>query len=151
MKNHNVSINRKARYNYEIIDTYEAGLVLMGTEIKSIRSGNANLADSYAHADNGELWLRNLHISQYAAAAKSNHNPTRTRKLLLRRREIIELTHNIGARGLTVVPLKLYLKNGLAKVELGLARGKKRYDKRQTIIERERKREAERAIKNRSV
>ncbi|PZC45900.1 MAG: SsrA-binding protein [Chloroflexi bacterium] len=151
MKNHNVSINRKARYNYEIIDTYEAGLVLMGTEIKSIRSGNANLADSYAHPDNGELWLRNLHISRYAAAASSNHNPTRSRKLLLRRSQIIELTHNIGARGLTVVPLKLYLKNGLAKVELGLARGKKRYDKRQTIIERDRKREADRAIKNRRV
>ena len=148
MESHNISINRKARYNYEILETYEAGLVLTGTENKSIRSGNANLADAYAHADGGELWLRNLHISQYAAAS-SNHHPTRTRKLLLRRNQIIELTHNIGARGLTVVPLKLYLKNGLAKIELALARGKKRHDKRQTIIERDRKREADRAIKNR--
>ena len=149
MKSHNISINRKARYNYEILETYEAGLVLTGTEIKSIRSGSANLSDAYAHADGGELWLRNLHIARYAAAAESNHNPTRARKLLLRRSEIIELSHNIGARGLTVVPLKLYLKNGLAKVELGLARGKKRYDKRQSIIERDRRREADRAIKNR--
>ena len=148
MESHNISINRKARYNYEILETYEAGLVLTGTEIKSIRSGNANMADAYAHADGGELWLRNLHIAHYAASS-SNHHPTRTRKLLLRRSQIIELTHNIGARGLTVVPLKLYLKNGLAKIELALARGKKRYDKRQTIIERDRKREADRAIKNR--
>ena len=139
MESHNISINRKARYNYEILETYEAGLVLTGTEIKSIRSGNANMADAYAHADGGELWLRNLHIAHYAASS-SNHHPTRTRKLLLRRSQIIELTHNIGARGLTVVPLKLYLKNGLAKIELALARGKKRYDKRQTIIERDRKR-----------
>ena len=150
MESHNISINRKARYNYEILQTYEAGLVLTGTEIKSIRSGNANMADAYAHADGGELWLRNLHIAHYAASS-SNHHPTRTRKLLLRRSQIIELTHNIGARGLTVVPLKLYLKNGLAKIELALARGKKRYDKRQTIIERDRKREADRAIKNRRI
>jgi len=150
MESHNISINRKARYNYEILETYEAGLVLTGTEIKSIRSGNANMADAYAHADGGELWLRNLHIAHYAASS-SNHHPTRTRKLLLRRSQIIELTHNIGARGLTVVPLKLYLKNGLAKIELALARGKKRYDKRQTIIERDRKREADRAIKNRGI
>ena len=150
MESHYISINRKARYNYEILETYEAGLVLTGTEIKSIRSGNANMADAYAHADGGELWLRNLHIAHYAASS-SNHHPTRTRKLLLRRSQIIELTHNIGARGLTVVPLKLYLKNGLAKIELALARGKKRYDKRQTIIERDRKREADRAIKNRSI
>ena len=150
MESHNISINRKARYNYEILETYEAGLFLTGTEIKSIRSGNANMADAYAHADGGELWLRNLHIAHYAASS-SNHHPTRTRKLLLRRSQIIELTHNIGARGLTVVPLKLYLKNGLAKIELALARGKKRYDKRQTIIERDRKREADRAIKNRRI
>ena len=150
MESHNISIKRKARYNYEILETYEAGLVLTGTEIKSIRSGNANMADAYAHADGGELWLRNLHIAHYAASS-SNHHPTRTRKLLLRRSQIIELTHNIGARGLTVVPLKLYLKNGLAKIELALARGKKRYDKRQTIIERDRKREADRAIKNRRI
>ena len=150
MESHNISINRKARYNYEILETYEAGLVLTGTEIKSIRSGNANMADAYAHADGGELWVRNLHIAHYAASS-SNHHPTRTRKLLLRRSQIIELTHNIGARGLTVVPLKLYLKNGLAKIELALARGKKRYDKRQTIIERDRKREADRAIKNRRI
>ena len=150
MESHNISINRKARYNYEILETYEAGLVLTGTEIKSIRSGNANMADAYAHADGGELWLRNLHIAHYAASS-SNHHPTRTRKLLLRRSQIIELPHNIGARGLTVVPLKLYLKNGLAKIELALARGKKRYDKRQTIIERDRKREADRAIKNRRI
>ena len=150
MESHNISINRKARYNYEILETYEAGLVLTGTEIKSIRSGNANMADAYAHADGGELWLRNLHIAHYAASS-SNHHPTRTRKLLLRRSQIIELTHNIGARGLTVVPLKLYLKNVLAKIELALARGKKRYDKRQTIIERDRKREADRAIKNRRI
>ena len=151
MDSRNISINRKARYNYEILETYEAGLVLTGTEIKSIRSGNANLSDAYAHADGGELWLRNLHISRYTAAADSNHNPTRERKLLLKRSEIIDLSHNIGARGLTVVPLKLYLKNGLDKIQLGLAKGKKRYDKRQSIIERDRRREADRAIKNRRV
>ncbi len=150
-KNQNISINRKVRYNYQILETYEAGLVLTGTEIKSIRSGNANLSDSYAHANNGELWLRNLHISRYTAAAESNHTPTRTRKLLLHRSEILYITRQINAKGLTVVPLRLYLRNGLAKIELGLARGKKRHDKRQLIIERDRRREADRAIKNRRV
>ena len=142
-----IALNRRARHNYEILSIYEAGLVLTGTEIKSLRAGNANLSDAYAQPRDGELWLRNLHIATYASADHHNHDPTRPRKLLLNRDEIRELSHQVSARGLTLVPLRLYLTRGLAKVELGLARGKRRHDKRRAIIDRERKREAERAIK----
>lgn len=144
-----IAVNRRARYNYEILRTYEAGLVLTGTEIKSVRAGNVNFADSYAHPNDGELWLQNAHIAPYAAADRDNHEPTRPRKLLLHRSEIRDLSREVSAKGLTVVPLRLYLSHGLAKVELGLARGKRQHDKRQAIMERERKREAEQAIKNR--
>ena len=144
-----VALNRRARHNYEILSTYEAGLVLTGTEIKSLRAGNANLSDAYAQPQDGELWLRNLHIAAYASADHYNHEPTRPRKLLLHRSEIRELSQQVSAKGLTLVPLRLYLNRGLAKVELGLARGKRRHDKRRAIIDRERKREAERAIKRR--
>lgn len=144
-----IALNRRARHNYEILSTYEAGLVLTGTEIKSLRAGNANLSDAYAQPNDGELWLRNLHIATYASADHYNHDPIRPRKLLLHRSEIRELSREVSAKGLTLVPLRLYLTRGLAKVELGLARGKRRYDKRRTIIDRERKRDAERAIKRR--
>ena len=144
-----VALNRRARHNYEILSTYEAGLVLTGTEIKSLRAGNANLSDAYAQPQDGELWLRNLHIAAYASADHYNHEPTRPRKLLLHRSEIRELSQQVSAKGLTLVPLRLYLNRRLAKVELGLARGKRRHDKRRAIIDRERKREAERAIKRR--
>ena len=144
-----IAVNRRARYNYEIIRTYEAGLVLTGTEIKSLRDGNINFADAYAQPDGGELWLRNAHIAPYSGAHRSNHEPTRSRKLLLHRSEIRELAREVSAKGLTLVPLRIYLTHGLAKVELGLARGKQRHDKRRSIIERERKREAEQAIKRR--
>ena len=143
------ALNRRAKHNYEILNTYEAGLVLTGTEIKSLRAGNANLSDAYAQPQDDELWLRNLHIATYTSAERYNHNPTRPRKLLLHRSEIRELSQQVSAKGLTLVPLRLYLTRGLAKVELGLARGKRRHDKRRTIIDRERKREAERAIKRR--
>ncbi len=142
-----IALNRRARHNYEILSIYEAGLVLTGTEIKSLRAGNANLSDAYAQPQDGELWLRNLHIATYASADHHNHDPTRPRKLLLHRSEIRELSQQVSARGLTLVPLRLHLTRGLAKVELGLARGKRRHDKRRAIIDRERKREAERAIK----
>lgn len=144
-----VALNRKARYNYEILRTLEAGLVLTGTEIKSIRAGNVNFADAYALPKDGELWLQNAHIAAYAAADRGNHEPTRPRKLLLHRSQIRDLSREVSAKGLTLVPLRMYLSHGLAKVELGLARGKRLHDKRQTLIERERKREAEQAIKRR--
>ena len=142
-----VAVNRRARYNYEILQTLEAGLVLTGTEIKSIRAGHANLSDAYAQPEDGELWLRNAHIAPYGSADRDNHDPTRPRKLLLHKSEIRDLSRQVSAKGLTLVPLRLYLSRGRAKVELGLARGKRTHDKRRTIIERERKREAEQAVK----
>lgn len=146
--NRTISVNRKARFDYEIVETIEAGLVLVGTEIKAIREGRVNLGDSYARPENGELWLVNAHISQYSAAGSyNNHEPTRPRKLLLHRGEITRLTRQIAAQGLTVVPLRLYIKRHRAKVELGLARGRRQYDKRQVIIERDREREARQAIR----
>ena len=144
-----IAVNRKARYNYEILQTLEAGLVLTGTEIKSIRGGNVNFADAYAQPKDDELWLQNAHIAPYASADRGNHEPTRPRKLLLHRSQIRHLSREVSAKGLTVVPLRLYLTRGIAKVELGLARGKRQHDKRQTLIERERKRDAEQAIKRR--
>ena len=143
-----LALNRRARYNYEILSTVEAGLALVGTEIKSLRAGNVNLSDAYAQPRGGELWLHNVHIATYAAG-RDNHDPTRPRKLLLHASEIRELSHEVSAKGLTLVPLRLYLRRGLAKVELGLARGKRRHDKRRAMIERERRREAERAVKRR--
>lgn len=141
-----IAHNRKARHDYLIEDTVEAGLVLTGSEIKSIRAGQVNLRDSYATMRNGELWLVNAHISPYKQASSQNHEPRRDRKLLLHRREIDRLTGKLHEKGLTLVPLKLYLKNSWAKVQLGLARGKRAYDKRQTLREREDQRRIERAL-----
>ena len=143
----NVATNRRARFNYDILETVEAGLVLKGTEIKAIREGHVNLGDSYAKPDNGELWLVNAHIAQYTAGAGNNHEPTRPRKLLLHKGELHRLSRQVAERGLTLVPLRLYIKRHFAKVELGLAKGRKNYDKRRAIIDREREREAQEAIR----
>jgi SsrA-binding protein len=142
-----VTENRKARHDYEILETFEAGMVLTGSEVKSLRAGRANLKDSYARIDRGEAFLLNAHISPYAAASHFGHEPERNRKLLLHRSEIDKLTGRIQERGLTVIPLKIYFKNGRAKVLIGVGRGKKAYDKRESIKEREMRREADRATR----
>jgi SsrA-binding protein len=142
-----VTVNRKARFDYEILETFEAGVVLTGTEIKAIREGKANLSDAYARPENGELWLHNAHIAQYSSGSRYNHEPTRSRKLLMHKDQIRDLARQVSERGMTLVPLKLYLKKHRAKVELGLARGRKRYDKRRAITERDRQREAQEAIR----
>lgn len=139
--------NRRARRNYEVLDTVEAGLVLTGTEIKAIREGRVNLSDAYGKPEDGELWLVNMHIAQYSAGSSNNHDPTRPRKLLLHRDEITQLTRQVSERGLTLVPMRLYIRRHRAKVELAVARGRKLYDKRQAMIEREREREALQAIR----
>jgi SsrA-binding protein len=142
-----VCVNRKARHDYTIIENYEAGLVLQGTEVKSLREGKANLKDSYARIHKGEAVLINTHISPYSAASQFNHDPNRTRKLLLHRNEIRRLTGKVQERGLTLIPLRLYFKNGKAKVELGLAQGKKLYDKRDALRKKAARRELERSLK----
>lgn len=144
-----VATNRKARYEYEILETYEAGLVLAGTEVKSLRGGRANLQEAYAHPLRGELFVYNLHISPYEAGNRENRDPIRPRKLLLHKKEIRRLAGKIAEKGLTLVPLLLYFKEGYAKLELGLGRGKKLYDRRRAIREREMKREIERAHRER--
>lgn len=149
-KSSTVTVNRRARYDYDILDTVEAGLVLKGTEIKSVRGRRVSLSDSYARPSDGQMWLHNLHIDEYAPASRNNHDPKRPRKLLLHRAQIDDLSRQIEQRGLTLVPLRLYIRNHVAKVELALARGKKRFDKRRALIEREREREARAAIGSRS-
>ena len=144
-----VCVNRQARHNYFIDETYEAGMMLVGSEVKSLREGKANLVDSYARINKGEAFLVNAHISAYSGANQFNHEPTRTRKLLLHGREIERLTGKTKERGLTLIPLKIYFKNGRAKVEIGLARGKKLYDKRETLRRKVAQREVERSIKSR--
>jgi SsrA-binding protein len=144
-----ITVNRKAYHNYHIEESFEAGIVLKGSEIKSIRAGKVNLSDAYARPENGELWLHNSHIASYDAASYNTHEPVRPRKLLLHRKEIDTLTSKVVQKGLTLVPLKLYIKHGLAKLELGVARGKKVYDKRETIARRDADREVERAMKYR--
>jgi SsrA-binding protein len=139
-----ISVNRKARHEYTIIQTYEAGVVLQGTEVKSIRQGKANLLDSYATIKDGEVWLFNCHISIYDQGSINNHDPLRTRKLLLNRSEIRKLIGKVKEKGLTLVPLRLYLKGGKVKVELALAKGKKVYDKREDIAKRDFQREQQR-------
>ena len=141
-----IATNRKARHDYLIEDTIEAGLVLTGSEIKSIRAGQVNLRDSYATVRDGEIWLINMHIAPYKQASFQNHEPRRERKLLLHHREINRLTGKLQEKGLTLVPLRLYLKSSWAKVELGLARGKKLYDKRQSLRERDDRRQIARAL-----
>jgi SsrA-binding protein len=145
-----VATNRKAYHDYSVEETHEAGIVLTGTEIKSVRSGSVNLRDSYAQVRNGELWLLNVHIAPYEPASRQNMDPYRDRKLLLHRGEIMRLMGRAQEKGLTLVPLRMYLKNNHAKVEIGLVRGKKQYDKREAIAKRESAREIDRAIKERS-
>ncbi len=141
-----VAQNRKARHDYHIHDTYEAGIVLSGTEVKSLREGRANLTDAFATVDDGEVWLRSAHIPEYSHGTWTNHSARRTRKLLLNRREIDKIERELSTAGTTLVPLALYFSDGFAKVEIALATGKREYDKRQTIAARESKREAERAL-----
>ena len=140
-------VNRKAKFDYEIVDTIEAGIVLKGTEIKSIRNGNANLKDSYAIVRNGEVFLLNMFVSEYKEGNQFNHDETRTRKLLLHKKEILKLHDKIRLEGFTLVPLKLYFKENHAKILLGIARGKKQYDKRESIKKRDSMREARAAMK----
>jgi SsrA-binding protein len=146
-KDRDIAVNRRARHDYSIEETFEAGIALTGSEVKSLRAGKANLKDSYGRVQNNEVWLWNAHISPYGPASQFGHEPTRTRKLLLHRHEIARLHGRIKERGLTLIPLRLYFKNGRAKVELALARGKKQYDKRASIRDRELRREADRATK----
>ena len=144
-----VATNRKAYHNYLIQDSVEAGIVLTGTEIKSIRAGRVSLGDAYVRPEAGELWLINAHIARYEAGSYLSHEPRRPRKLLLHRQQIDNLTSKISEKGLTLVPLKLYIKGNIAKVEVALAKGKKLYDKRESIIRRETEREIGRALKRR--
>jgi SsrA-binding protein len=137
--------NRKARHDYAILDTYEAGIALVGTEVKSLREGRASLVDSFATVDDGEVWLRNLHIPEYTMGTWTNHTPRRTRKLLLHKGEILRLIGKTRESGLSLVPLSMYFKDGKVKVELALARGKKAYDKRQSLAKRDAEREMTRA------
>ncbi len=141
-----IATNRKARHDYLIKDTFEAGLVLTGSEIKSIRAGQVNLRDSYAAVRDNELWLLNTHIAPYKQASHENHEPRRDRKLLMHRREINRLIVKLQEKGFTLVALKLYLKNGRAKIELGLGRGKQAYDKRQAMRERDDRRQVARIL-----
>jgi SsrA-binding protein len=138
--------NRKARYDYFVLETYECGIVLKGPEVKSIRNGRANLQDGYARIDDGEVWLFGMHVSPYEFS-RGDLDPVRPRKLLLHHKQILELARATEERGVTLVPLSVYFKDGRAKVELAIARGKARYDKRQAIAERDAKRETQRALK----
>jgi SsrA-binding protein len=144
-----IATNRRARHEYEILETVEAGIVLRGTEVKSLRGGLVNFKDSYASVRNGEGWLLGCHISPYSHGTDANHEPERDRKLLLHKREIARLGGKISEKGLTMVPLRLYFKDGRAKVEIGLARGKKLHDKRATIKEREALREVAKEVRAR--
>ena len=147
---HLVAQNRKARHDYHIDDTYEAGLVLTGTEVKSLRAGRASLVDGFAEVSDGEMWLLGVHIPEYTQGTWTNHEPRRRRKLLLHRQEIDRLGARVQERGLTLVPLALYFKDGRAKVEIGVGRGKRAYDKRQSIAKREADREAARELGRRA-
>ncbi|WP_062050292.1 SsrA-binding protein SmpB [Bacillus sp. JCM 19034] len=144
-----IAQNKRARHDYFIEETFEAGIVLKGTEIKSIRAGRMNLKDSFARVSNGEAYLHNAHISEYEQGNRYNHDPVRARKLLLHKKEISQLIGQTQQKGYSLVPLKVYLKNGFAKVLIGLAKGKKNYDKRETLKRKDAKREVERALKDR--
>lgn len=144
-----VASNRKARHDYLVEDTYEAGIVLMGTEVKALRAGRASLIDGFASITDGELWLEGVHIPEYAQGTWTNHAPRRKRKLLLHRTEIDKISAAIREKGKTLVPLSLYFKDGRAKVEIAVAKGKKEYDKRQALRERQDTRESQRAISQR--
>jgi SsrA-binding protein len=142
-----VAVNRRAYHDYFIDEKYEAGVMLTGTEVKSVRNGRTNLRDGFVRIDNGEAWLENVHISPYAEGNLMNHEPMRSRKLLLLRKEISSLIGKVKQKGYTLIPLRVYFTRNHAKVEVGLARGKRQYDKRQAIAEREAKREMERAVR----
>lgn len=144
-----IAKNRKARHDYHIEDVYEAGIALIGTEVKSLRAGKASLGDAYADITSSGVVLRNAHIDQYEPASRFNHDPMRPRRLLLHKHEIRKLAGKVAERGYTLVPLSMYFRDGKAKVELGLARGKKTYDKREVLRERDIKREAERSLRRR--
>lgn len=144
-----IAQNRSAFHNYAILERHEAGLVLLGTEIKSVREGKVDLSDAYAAAESGELWLLNAHIAPYSKGGIHNHQPRRPRKLLLHRQELIKLTDQAAQRGFTIVPLRVYIKGRVAKVELGLGRGKRQYEKRERIAERDAEREMQRAMRRR--
>jgi SsrA-binding protein len=144
-----IASNRRARHDYTIEDTVEAGLVLTGTEVKSLRAGRATLADGFGQISDGEAWLHGVNIPQYTQGTWTNHDPRRIRKLLLHRREIDKLASSISERGLTLIPLSLYFSDGKVKIELALARGKRTYDKRQDLAKRDAAREVERALRRR--
>ena len=144
-----IARNKRARHDYHILETWEAGVVLSGTEVKSLRDGKANIADAYAIVKDGEVFLLNLHISPYAQGNQFNHEPTRTRKLLLHRKEIRRMIGAVERQGLTLIPLELYFKRGVAKVALALGKGKKLHDKRDTARERDAEREMARAVRSR--
>ncbi|GGO69550.1 MULTISPECIES: SsrA-binding protein SmpB [Nonomuraea] len=145
-----IAQNKRARHDYHVEDTFEAGLVLQGTEVKSLREGRASLADGYATIEGGEAWLLNVHIPEYTQGTWTNHAARRKRKLLLHKKEIDKLAAKTKEGGLTIIPLLLYFKDGRAKVEIGIARGKKDWDKRQTLAEQQAKREMARALRHRS-
>ena len=145
-----IAENRKARHDYHILDTWEAGVALLGTEVKSIREGRVNLRDSYARVDNGEVWMMNVHISPYSHRGSAAHEELRQRKLLLHRDEIRKMVGQVAEKGLTLVPLELYFKSGRVKVRLGLAKGKQAHDKRETLRRREVDRETRAAVKSRA-
>ena len=142
-----ITVNKKAYHDYHIMESYEAGLALKGSEIKSIRLGRVNIKDAYAKPESGELWLYNSHIAAYQAGGFDSHEPGRRRKLLMHRNQISELAAKTSQKGLTLVPLRVYIKNGIAKLEIGVGRGKKQYDKRDAIARRDTERELERALK----
>ena len=145
-----IAVNKKAYHDYHIEETYEAGIALTGSEIKSIRLGRVNIKDAYARPEKGELWLYNSHVSVYQVGGFKTHEPDRRRKLLMHRNQIAELEQTANQKGLTLVPLRIYIKHGLAKLEIGVGRGKKMFDKRDTIARRETARVIERAMKDRS-
>ena len=144
-----IATNRKARFNYTVTDTFECGIVLEGTEVKSVKGGNISFVDSFALIENGEVWVQNLNISEYAFSSVFNHDPDRKKKLLLHREEIKRLQRKVDEKGFTLVPLDFYLKHGLVKVKLGLCKGKKEFDKRADIKDRDIKREIAREFRNR--
>ena len=144
-----VSDNRRARFDYDLLETVEAGLVLAGTEIKSVRAGRANIRDAYAQVRDGQMWLQNMHIAQWNSGGPWNHEPIHPRRMLLHRAEIDRIGRTVGQKGLTIVPLRVYIKGHLAKVEVVLAKGRRRYDKRKAIQQRETEREISRAIRQR--
>jgi SsrA-binding protein len=145
-----IASNRKAYHDYSIEDTWEAGIVLTGTEVKALRAGRASLVDGFAEVDGGEAWLIGVHIAEYSQGTWTNHTPRRRRKLLLHRSEIDRIERKISEKGFTLVPLSLYFKDGRAKVEIGLARGKRQYDKRQTLAEKDARRDIEREVGRRA-